>query len=40
MMFLGYTDPFAGTGTDSKGTFSYLADIKKATIEAFSVKRI
>jgi len=40
MMFLGYTDPFAGTGTDSKGTFSYLADIKKATVEAFSVKRI
>jgi hypothetical protein len=40
MMFLGYTDPFAGTGTDSQGTFSYLAEIKKATVEAFSVKRI
>jgi predicted regulator of amino acid metabolism with ACT domain len=39
MMFLGYTDPFAG-GADSQGTFSYLADIKKATVEAFSVKRI
>ncbi len=40
MMFLGYTDPFAGTGTDSQGTFSYLAEIKSATVDAFSVKRI
>ena len=39
MMFLAYQDPFA-SGADSKGTFSYLADIKKATVEAFSVKRI
>jgi hypothetical protein len=39
MMFLGYTDPFAG-GADSQGTFSYLAEIKNATVDAFSVKRI
>jgi len=39
MMFLQYTDPFAG-GADSQGTFSYLAEIKTATQEAFSVKRI
>ena len=40
MMFLAYTDPFAGTGAEQMGSLSYLAKVRTATEEAFSIKRI